>query len=318
MLPLVALARRLRGPHAENDWHAFGPVTQIVTGDAVASDGVASDNGAEVVSTTLLMTRQRGDMAANEWNDKERDAPDNEIPSYRSGGRWPLSRTMRERRRTCRLTSGVLLLSLFMIGGSFALLQGAPTASAATPATTRSDVQVSSVQPSATQHSPVVRLGANDSLVQSGPYSHSNRTRSHDPLTNAYDWTGYDGNSSVYPTYYTGTEDLPSQSVYHYQDSTNDSQDVENSIGLAEYGPNGNAQTVSDYSYDSNLRAVVLQVSFVASGASGQYLYEPFGGTEFTQYYTPYQQVIESLSGLPSNATADLLQSHDYSGVNMT
>jgi hypothetical protein len=128
---------------------------------------------------------------------------------------------------------------------------------------------------------------------------------------------GYRGNGTVYPTLDQQAYFLATQSSSSVQISSGTGLGVTNGVGLTEAGAKGNGRTVSSFQYSTHTSSVEVQTSFVATGYSQQYSFLPTGTYIPTEYYTPYQQVIESLSGLPSNASTDLKTSHN-SGDNVS
>ena len=211
-----------------------------------------------------------------------------------------LSRGQRRLRRARRLSPAVIFLAVIMIAGTFALFQLSPPASATTLTVANDAVGSTLARTSMTQLSGALQPQQNTSQLQSGQQSIKNHTQSRDPQTNAYDWTGYKGNYSIYPTQYQYAIDLPPESSLNYQTESNASIPVANNLILNistasnevphywNLGPSGNY-------------AVMVWVWVVATSGSQQYSLWPEGcDASGNSYQTDAQNFVVTPSGLPS------------------
>jgi hypothetical protein len=208
-------------------------------------------------------------------------------------------------RRRRRLAPGAIGLCLLMVVASCSML-AAPNARAAGTG--------SSPEPSPNPR--VMAPGGNNSGVQ--------------PLTNTvyytYNWVGYNGNGTIYPTKYAPVTDLPGTNVTAYQSSSNDSNLALNMVTLTtdDVGDGAKATQPSDYQWDTsegNHGAEQVNLGLAATTVSQQYECFnncPAGGAVDVGYVgTPYIALKVDATNLPSSTTNEFKTEND-TGANIT
>jgi hypothetical protein len=131
-----------------------------------------------------------------------------------------------------------------------------------------------------------------------------------------YGYTGYNGNSTIYPTMDWLPFEIEPRTTSGWQNGTNDSGIAKNSVALSVPGNVGKSAQNAYFEWVSGCSCVQIQTSVSATGVS-QFYADTDGGA-YDMYNASYQRLSLSLTGMPGTITVGKEQYFPSSNIQPT